>query len=150
MTALPPGAAPYIERTTPKPVVPPSADAPRWAGVGRVRTTRHLSPSCTLDLSRSRTHDAALDILKAYKLSGNFHGNLETVLKDMGLYDLVTYQIEVNPRLAFPDCRSVVFTPNEDLPGDTFGEIVGSIKARIGFETPWWAGLLRRVQGGTG
>jgi hypothetical protein len=104
----------------------------------------------TLDLSRSRAHDAALDILKAYKLSGNFHGNLETVLKDMGVCDLVTYQVELNPRLAFPDCRSVVFTPNEDLPDDTFGEIIRSIKARIGFETPWWVGLLRRVQGGTG
>jgi hypothetical protein len=134
----------------PKPVVLPSTDGPHWAGVGRVRTTRHLSPSCTLDLSRSRTHDAALDILKAYKLTGNFYCNLETVLKDMGLHDMVTYQIELNPRLAFPDCRCVVFSPNEDLPGDTFGEIIRSIKARIGFETPWWVGLLRRAQGGTG
>ncbi len=145
MTALPPDAAPHSERT----VAFPPGDDPHWAGAGRVRTTRHLSQSCTLDVSRSRTHGAALDILKAYKLSGNFHRNLETVLKDMGVNKLVTYQIESNPRLAFPDCRHVVFRLNESVPGDLFGEIIKSIKARIGFETPSWVRLLRRIHSGT-
>ncbi len=149
MAALPLNAALNFKRETPKSVALPPVGDPHWAGIGRVRTTRHLSPSCTLDVSRSRTHDAALDILKAYKLSGNFHRNLDTVLKDMGVDRLVAYQIESNPRLAFPDCRHVVFRFNESVPGDMFGEIIRSIKARIGFETPSWARLLRRIHGGT-
>ena len=37
----------------------------------------------TLDLSASRAHDSALEILGAYKLTGNFHINLEIVLKNI-------------------------------------------------------------------
>ena len=149
MAALPLNASPDLKSTTPKSVALRPVVDPHWAGMGRVRTTRHLSPSCTLDVSRSRTHDAALDILRAYKLSGNFHGNLETVLKDMGVNKLVTYQIEADPGLAFPDCRHVVFRVNEGVPGDMFGEIIRSIKARIGFETPSWIRLLRRIHART-
>jgi hypothetical protein len=101
-------------------------------------------PSCALDLSRSRTHDAVLDILKAYKLSGNFHANLEAVLKDMGIVDKVTYQIEPNPALAYPDCRHVVFRLNENVPHDRFDDIIRSIEARIGFDAPWWGRLFSR------
>jgi hypothetical protein len=95
--------------------------------------TRSLSPSCALDLSKSRANDAALDILGAYKLTGNFHVNLEIVLKDIGVFDKVTYQIESPPKLSYlRDRRHVVFTPNENVPDDMFGDIMGSIKARIG------------------
>jgi hypothetical protein len=99
--------------------------------------------SCTLDLSRTRTHDAVLLILRAYKLTGNFHNNLETVLKDMGLFYMVAYSIEPGKTLAFPDCRHVVFTLNDNVPDAMLGEIARSIKARIGFDVPWWGGLLR-------
>jgi hypothetical protein len=104
-------------------------------------------PSCALDLSRSRTHDAVLDILKAYKLTGNFQLNLEAVLKDMGVFDKVTYQVEpVSRQACLPDCRHVVFTLNEHVPGDAFAEIIRSIKARIGFDAPWWVMVFRGRQ----
>jgi hypothetical protein len=98
-----------------------------------------------LDLSKSRVHNAVLDILHAHKLTGNFHLNLEIVLKDIGVFDKVAYQIEPNPRLSYaPDRRHVVFKPNETVPNDVmFGEIIKSIKARIGFEVPWWVRLFR-------
>jgi hypothetical protein len=102
------------------------------------------SPSCALDLSRSRTHDVVLDVLKAYKLSGNFHANLETVLRDMGFSDKVSYDVEPGPVLAYRDCRHVVFRPNQNIPGDSFGDIIRSIEARIGFAAPWWARLFCR------
>lgn len=146
MTALRRDAARYSARAMPEPVALPSDHDPLQPGTGRVTTAPRCS--CTLDLSRSRTHDAALDILKAYKLSGNFHSNLEVVLKDMGVFDMVTYRIEPNPVLAFPDCRHVVFTRNDNVPGDRFDDIIRSIKARIGFEAPWWGRMLRRIQPG--
>jgi hypothetical protein len=102
------------------------------------------SLSCALDLSRSRTHEAVLDILKAYKLSGNFHANLEAVLKDFGATDKVTYDVEPGAMLAFPDCRHVVFMPSENVPDDVFRDIIRSIEARIGFDAPWWARLFCR------
>ncbi len=105
------------------------------------------SPSCALDLSRSRTHDAVLDILKAYKLTGNFQLNLEAVLKDMGVFDKVTYQVEpVRHQAYLPDCRHVVFTAHEDVPGDAFAEIITSMKVRIGFDAPWWVVMFRGLQ----
>src|SRR5258707_3438442 len=106
--------------------------------------TKSSSLSCALDLSKSRAHDGVLDILRAYKLTGNFHVNLEIVLKDIGVFDKVTYQIERNPKLSYSqDCRHVVFKPNGNAPNDMFGEIIKSIKARIGFESPWWVRLFR-------
>jgi hypothetical protein len=108
------------------------------------RSERSASLSCALDLSKSRTHDAVLDILRAYKLTGNFHVNLEIVLKNIGAFDKVTYEIERNSKLAyFQDCRHVVFKPNENVPNDRFGEIIKSIKARIGFDAPRWVRLFR-------
>jgi hypothetical protein len=108
--------------------------------------TRSSSLSCALDLSKSRTHDAALDILRAYKLTGNFQVNLEIVLKDIGAFDKVTYQIERNPTLLhWQDCRHVVFKPNENVPDHMFGEAIRSIKARMGFDAPWWVKLFRSI-----
>src|SRR5262245_52934861 len=128
------------------------ADREFQAGMNCVRgrlelaVARSSSRSCALDLSKSRAHDAVLDILRAYKLTGNFHVNLEIVLKDIGVFDKVTYQIEQNPKLSCSqDCRHVVFKPNENVPNDMFGEIMRSIKARIGFDAPWWVRLFRRL-----
>jgi hypothetical protein len=129
----------------PEPALSSSEDPLRPA-TGHIKATRHHAQSYALDLSRSRTHDAVLDILNAYKLSGNFHGNLEIVLKDMGVFDMVSYQIESNPALALPDCRHVVFTLNENVPGDRFDDVIATIKERIGFHAPWWVKQLRRLQ----
>jgi hypothetical protein len=108
---------------------------------GRVGTGASLS--LALDLSQSRAHDAALDILGAYKLTGNFHVNLEMVLKDIGVFDKVTYEIESNPKLSYRrDCRHVVFKPNGNISSEMFEEIIKSIEARIGFDEPWWVGLF--------
>jgi hypothetical protein len=107
---------------------------------------RPSSPSSTLDLSESRTHDSALKILGAYKLTGNFHVNLEIVLKDLGAFDKVTYEVEPEAMLPFhPDCRNVAFWPNEDVSTERFSEIMRSIKDRIGFDAtlPWWGRLFR-------
>jgi len=89
----------------------------------------------TLDLSKSQAYDAALDILGAYKLTGNFHINLESVLKSLGAFDKVTFEVEPKAKLPYhPDCRHVVFRPSANLPLDRFGEIIRSIEARIGFD----------------
>jgi hypothetical protein len=104
------------------------------------------SPSSrTLDLSASRAHDCALDILDAYKLTGNFHINLEIVLKDLDAFDKVTYEIEPETLSPFrSDCRHVEFSPGEDVPPDRFNEITKSLTHRIGFDAtlPWWRRLL--------
>jgi hypothetical protein len=98
------------------------------------------SPSCTLHLSKSRAYDAALEILGAYKLTGNFHVNLEIVLKSLGAFDKVKFEVQPTATLPYhPDCRHVVFRPNADLPMVTFNEIIRSIEARIGFDAaPSW------------
>jgi len=109
-------------------------------------STRSSSLSRTLDLSASRAHDSALDILGAYKLTGNFHINLEIVLKDLGAFDKVSYEIEPGTLLPFrSDCRHVVFWPNGDVQLDRFSEIMRSITGRIGFDAtlPWWGRLFR-------
>jgi hypothetical protein len=144
MPAVPLEAAPPAAPAAPDPVaLLPSGDDLLQPAARRVTAPRWRLRSCTLDLSRARTHDAALDILKVYKLSGNFHGNLDAVLKDMGVCDMVTYRIEPGRTLAFPDCRHVVFRLNDDVPDEMLDGIAASIKARIGFATPWWGGLLR-------
>src|SRR5215475_1182594 len=102
-------------------------------GRSELAVARSSSASCALDLSKSRTHDAVLDILRAHKLTGNFPVNLEIVLKDIGVFDKVTYLIESAPKLScLRDSRHVVFKPNENVPTDTFVEIMKAIKARIG------------------
>ncbi len=98
--------------------------------------------SCALDLSKSRTYDAALDILGAYKLTGNFHTNLEIVLESIGAFDEVTYELEPKAKLLLhPDFRRVVFRSNAEVRADRFSEIIRSLQARIGFDAalPWRA-----------
>jgi hypothetical protein len=144
-------AAPQMAMPVRKTISRSSADSEFRAGtkgvMGRSErsATQSSSLSCALDLSRSRAHDAVLEILRVYKLTGNFHVNLAIVLKDIGVFDKVTYQIERNPKPSyFQDCRQVVFKPNENVPNDMFGEIIKSIKARIGFDAPWWVRLFPR------
>ncbi len=150
MTAATLQATPHIAMPVPKTISRSSADSEFRTGpkciIGRSErpATRSASLSWALDLSKSRAHEAVLDILRAYKLTGNFHVNLEIVLKDIGVFDKVTYRIERNPKLSYSqDCRHVVFKPNENVPNDMFGDIMKSIKARIGFDAPWWVRLFR-------
>jgi hypothetical protein len=103
------------------------------------------SPSRTLDLSASRAHDCALDILGAYKLTGNFYINLEIILKTLGALDEVAYEIEPEMLLPFrSDRRQVVFWPSQNVSMDRFNEIMQSLAGRIGFDAtlPWWRRLL--------
>jgi hypothetical protein len=99
--------------------------------------------SDTLDLSESRTYDCALDIRGAYKLTGNFSVDLQIILEDMGLLDRVTFDIK--PKSLLSDCRQVEFRPKHHVGNDQFGEIMRSIKSRIGSDpTPGlWARLFR-------
>jgi hypothetical protein len=103
-------------------------------------SARSSSRSCVLDLSKSRANYAALEVLQAYNLTGNFHVNLEIVLKDLGASGKVTHEIAPMSKLPHhPDCRHVVFRPNENIHMDEFSEIIRSIKARIGFDAArWW------------
>ncbi len=149
MTAATLQATPHGIMPMPRTISRSSADSEFRTGtkcmMGRSQhpATRSTSLSCALDLSKSRAHEAVLDILKAYKLMGNFHVNLEIVLKDTGVFDKVTYQIERNPKLSYcQDYRHVVFKPNGNVPNDMFGDIIKSIKARIGFNAPWWVRLF--------
>ena len=96
---------------------------------------RSTSPSATLDLSKSRAYDAALEILGAYKLTGNFHVNLEIVLGALGARDEVTFDVQPLAKLPdHPDCRSVEFRAKANVSPDRFHEIVGSVKARLAFD----------------
>jgi hypothetical protein len=98
--------------------------------------------SGTLELSQSRTYDSALAILGAYKLTGNFPTELEIVLRDLGVLDRVTFQIE--PKRPLSDIRRVVFRAKPDVHADRFREITSLIATRIGFHAtrPWWRRLL--------
>lgn len=127
------------------PIKVPHAKTPATACV---IATRKSARTCILDLSRSRTSAAAFDILNAYKLSGNFHSILEVVLKHMGAFGMVTYQIAPRSVFSFPDRRTVIFSCDENVSADRFNEIIASIKARIGFETPWWGKLPWLVRPG--
>src|SRR6516165_12722031 len=81
-------------------------------------------PCCTIDLSKSRANDAALRILKAYKLTGNFHVNLEIILKHLGAVGDVIYEVAPMSTLPYhPDCRHVTFRASE-IGIDRFNEII--------------------------
>jgi hypothetical protein len=100
-------------------------------------------PSQLLELSQSRTYDAAVTVLRAYKLTGNFPAEFEIVLRDLRVLDQVTYDIE--PKSPLSDIRRVVFRAKTNIDAERFREIVLRIGARIGSRaaTPWWAGLFR-------
>jgi hypothetical protein len=96
-----------------------------------------------LELSEARAYDCALEILGAYKLTGNFPIDLKIVLKDLGVLDKITYEIE--PKSPLSDRRNVIFRPNDNVHMDRFSEITRSIDRRIGFDAtlPWWVRLFR-------
>jgi hypothetical protein len=115
---------------------PPTAAAKHWSPAAR-------DISQTLDLSESRTYDAALETLGAYKLTGNFPTELEIVLKDLRVLDKVTF--EIKPKSALSDCRHVEFRPADKVRSDRFIEIMRTVKKRIGaYSTqPWWVRLFQ-------
>ena len=101
-------------------------------------------------LSELRAYDSALEIRGAYKLTGNFHVNLEILLEYIGASDEVTFQ--VSPRswlIGCPDCRAVEFRPKGNVQKERLSEIMRTIKGRIGFvsKQPWWARLRHRRDG---
>jgi hypothetical protein len=102
---------------------------------------RHVGQ--TLELSESRTYDAALESLGAYKLTGNFPVDLEIVLKDLRVLDKITF--EIKPKTLLSDTRHVQFRPTEKVHLDRFADIVRSVKNRIGADTarPWWVRLFQ-------
>jgi len=99
--------------------------------------------STTLELSESRTYDAALETLGAYKLTGNFPTELEIVLRDMRILDMVVFDIK--PKTPLSDCRQVEFRPTQDVRSHSFFEVMRLVKNRIGFEASrsWWTRLFQ-------
>jgi hypothetical protein len=97
----------------------------------------------TLELSESRTYDAALETLGAYKLTGNFPIDLEIVLKDLRVLDKVSFAIK--PKTLFSDCRQVEFQPAGRVRMAHFAEIMRAIKNRIGSKAgqSWWIRLFQ-------
>ncbi len=99
----------------------------------------------TLDLSESRTYDAALDITGAYKLTGNFTLDLELVLNDLDVLDKITF--EIKPKALLSDHRPVEFRPAvvARLDEHSFRAIIQIVERRIGADrTPsWWRMLTR-------
>jgi hypothetical protein len=96
-----------------------------------------------LEISESRTYDAALDALGAYKLAGNFHVDLEIVLKDLRILDKVSFDIK--PKTLLLDTRHVEFRPTDNVDPGAFEEILRSIANRIGADParPWWVRLFQ-------
>ena len=100
----------------------------------------------TLDLSASRAYDSALEILEAYKLTGNFHTNLEIVLKEIDAFDKVTFEVKPMSQLPyFTDRRRVLFRPNDNIHMSQFSAIMRSLRRRIGFDatSPWWVRIFQ-------
>jgi len=100
----------------------------------------------TLDLSASRAYDSALELLGAHKLTGNFHVNLEIVLKDIDALDKVTFEVEPRSQLFHStDCRHVLFRPSQNVQMSQFSDIMRSIRRRIGFDatSPWWVRIFQ-------
>ena len=94
-----------------------------------------------LDVSPSAAYDCALDILKAYKLTGNLHVNLEIIINDVGASQDVTFDIAPQRGLGSRrDCRRVVFRRKETVASDRFSRIMRSLSDRIGFDAKrsWW------------
>jgi hypothetical protein len=118
-----------------------SIDSEQRSAASAISYDRDISH--TLDLSESRTYDCALEILGAYKLTGNFPTELQIVLRELGVLDKLTYEIE--PKSPLSDSRHVAFRPNDDVHADRFREIMRSIENRIGSNATlsWWVKLFR-------
>ena len=109
------------------------------------RSSEDGNIECTLNLSASRAYDSALEILGAYKLTGNFHTNLEIVLKEIDAFDKVTFEVEPMCLPYFTGCRRVLFRPNDNIHMSQFSGIMRSIRRRIGFDatSPWWVRIFQ-------
>jgi hypothetical protein len=83
-----------------------------------------------LEISASRTYDCALEILGAYKLTGNFQLDLEIVLKSLGVLGQVTFDIK--PKSIFSDCRRVEFLAGDDIDPNQFRDILRRIESLTG------------------
>lgn len=101
------------------------------------------NPSDLLDLSESLTYDSAVEILGAYKLTGNFAIDLEIVLKDLEVFDKVRF--EIKPKSLLSSCRKVEFRRAYSVSEAEFIEIKRRINNRIGFDfrRSWWAKLFQ-------
>src|ERR1700686_4713886 len=110
---------------------------------GKPQATDPRNLSQTLELSEVRTYDAALETLGAYKLTGHFSTELEIVLKDLCVFDKVTFDIK--PKSPLSDCRHVEFRPTDKVHGDQFIEVMRTVKKRIGaYSTQsWWVRLFQ-------
>jgi hypothetical protein len=98
-----------------------------------------------LDVSASAAYDCALDILKAYKLTGNLYVNLEIIINDMGNSKELTFDIAPTRWLGFRwDCRRVVFRRKETVSADQFRRIMRSLADCIGLDAKrsWWWSFL--------
>jgi hypothetical protein len=81
-------------------------------------------------------------------LTGNFHVNLEIVLRDLGVLDEVEFEITPKYPLSFgSECRRVTFRPKSGIPATRFAAIVRAINDRIGFVARpcVWAGLFHWI-----
>ncbi|MGA8496373.1 MAG: hypothetical protein WB764_12905 [Xanthobacteraceae bacterium] len=115
--------------------------SPASAAKQRRPDARNISQ--TLELSESRTYDAALETLGAYKLTGNFPTELEIVLKDLRVLDKVTFDIK--PKSPLSDCRHVEFRPTDKVHRDRFIDIMRTVRKRIGAGSAqsWWVRLFQ-------
>ncbi|MFZ0421821.1 MAG: hypothetical protein WAL80_02970 [Xanthobacteraceae bacterium] len=86
-----------------------------------------------LEISASRTYDCALEILGAYKLTGNFALDLEIVLKSLGVLGRVTF--EIKPKSILSDCRRVELVAGANLGLDEFRDILRTIESRVGSDS---------------
>jgi len=107
---------------------------------GKQQDTSDERHSAMLELSQSRVYDYALNILDAYKLSGNFAVDLEIVLKDLGVFGDVMFAIK--PKSFLSDCRHVEFFPKARVHRTRFGQIVRTIESCVGYEPGLWQRLF--------
>jgi hypothetical protein len=76
----------------------------------------------------------------------NFHINLEIILKHLGVFDEIAFEIAPISKLPYhPDCRHVTFRASKNVGMDRFTEIIRCLDAWIGFNSRhWWFGSPRR------
>jgi hypothetical protein len=99
--------------------------------------TGKTNTSQSLDLCQTRTYNEALTTLGAYKLTGNFPAELEIALRDLGILDEVTYEIEPKKFSSLlSSVRHVTFRANANVRDERFREIIHLINSRIGVRRP--------------
>jgi hypothetical protein len=114
--------------------------APYAQYTGKQQDMSDARHSAMLELSQSRVYDYALNILAAYKLSGNFTADLEIVLKNLGVFGDVTFAIK--PKSFLSDCRHVEFFPKSRVHSARFDQIVRTIESRVGYQHGLWQRLF--------